>query len=277
MSEEVKFKAIFKGEEKEFKVNYPTVAVLQESQKVFNRYAKIAADSGAFLREKLEDIMREQNLWNDEKQAELEKLQAELQQADYSLKKGGIRRQQAKEICLRIIDIKSEIAKLLSDKSRLDALTIQGQADNAKFQYLVSACLVYLDGSRVLANMDEYFQYAAEPAVFQAAQKLAELMTGINYDEADNIEYKVLKQLKYVDDKLRLIDSAGRLVDRDGRLIDEEGRFINENGEFVDRAGRLVDKNGDFIIEFSPFLDDDGNPIEEEKEKVEEETVTPES
>lgn len=273
----ISFSSKFKGEQKDFILNIPTSKNINEAQKVFNKAFKEALDSGATLREKLDDVMRSQQLWDDTKEQKLSTLRAELRDLDYRLRKGGIKKSQGRAIALRMIEVREESNELLSQRSKLDSLTAQGQAENAKFQQLIVSCLVYSDGSPVFKDLDDYLSNAVEPVAFEAAEKLAEVMTGYNSDDSMLPEYQFLKKFGFVDDKLRLLNSEGKLVDRDGRLIDENGRFIDKEGNFVDRDGRPVNEAGEYVVSFSPFLEEDGTPIvdasEKQEEKVEEKSV----
>jgi hypothetical protein len=145
----------------------------------------------------------------------------------------------------------------------LDSHTAEGQADNARFNYLVSACVVYKNnGNKYFKNYEDYLNRASDPVSFIAAQKLASIMYGLDSDFEKKLpENKFLLKYKFVNDNLELVDNKGRLIDASGRLIDQNGRFINEEGKFIDKDGNLVDESGDFLVEFQPFLDDNGNPI----------------
>ena len=157
--------------------------------------------------------------------------------------------------------------ELISVRTNLDNHTAEGQADNARFNYLISACLVYSSNKdkKYFKNYEEYLSKAAEPIAIKAAQVLANMLYGLDNDYEKKLpENKFLIKYKFVDNKLRLVNKEGKLVDNEGRLIDEFGRFINEKGEYVDKNGNLVDENGDYITDFKPFTDDDGNPIVED-------------
>ena len=111
-------------------------------------------------------------------------------------------------------------------------------------------------------GLEDYLNRVDDPVAFKGAQKLANMIYGLDNDYEEKLpENKFLKQYKFVDDQLRLINKEGRLIDENGRLIDENGRFINTDNQFIDKDGNLVDKEGDYIIEFTPFLDDEGKPI----------------
>jgi hypothetical protein len=155
----------------------------------------------------------------------------------------------------------------------LDNHTAEGQADNARFNYLISSCLVYSSNKeKYFKTYEEYLSRASEPVAIKAAQVLANMLYGLDNDYEKKLpENKFLIKYKFVDDKLRLINKDGHLVDLEGRLVDSNGRYVNEKGEYVDKNGVPVDINGDYITDFKPFTDDEGNPVvlEETKEKAE--------
>ena len=253
------------GGDVELAVLKPTQQHLREAQKVYNTtFATAIKEDGCILREKLDDVMRSQGLWDDAKESEFKRINQEIHQKERVFAVGGVKKSEAKQVALELKKLRLELRRLLSIRTSLDANTAQGQADNARFNYLVSVCTVYNnDSRRYYKNMDEYLDKADDDVAIQAATLLSNMLYGIdsNY-EAKLPENQFLVKFGYVDSKLRLIDDVGRLVDNDGRLIDEEGRFINEEGKYVDVNGELIDKDGNFIVDFKPFLDDDGNPIE---------------
>jgi len=202
-------------------------------------------------------------LWDNEKQARFTELQNKILEGERKLAKGGIPLKDAKELALEMRKTREGIRELISVKTNLDTHTAEGQADNARFNYLVSACTVYSNNKEpYFKSYEDYNNRSADPVALLAAQNLAGMIYGLENDYEDKLpENKFLKQYKFVDDKLRLVNKEGKLVDEKGRLIDENGRFINEKGQFVDKNGNLVDDKGDYVVEFSPFLDDNGKPV----------------
>jgi hypothetical protein len=182
--------------------------------------------------------------------------------------KGGISLKQAKSIAIKMKRLREELRDLIAVKTNLDSHTAEGQADNARFNYLVSVCLVHADTKKPYFNSyEDYLNKSSDLIAILGAQKLASIMYGLDSDFEKKLpENKFLLKYKLVNDSLDYIDSKGRLVDEEGRLVDKDGRFINENGEFIDKDGSLVSDDGDKLIDFKPFLDDDGNPIQENAE-----------
>lgn len=263
------FKATVDNVEKEFLVKTPSLTDQREAQKVYNQAFTDAVKSKSVVRAKLDDLLQDQGLWNDEKQAKFTSLQKELLDGEKRLAKGGFSLNEAKDLAIKMKAIRDEIRDLISVRTSLDNHSAEGQADNARFNYLVSVCVVYNDTKQPYFNsMEDYLNRATDNVAILGAQALANMMYGLDNDyEAGLPENKFLKKYKFVDDKLRLIDKKGRLIDAEGRLIDEGGRFIDESGNFIDKYGNRVNEDGDYVVEPQPFLDDDGKPIVLEEEK----------
>jgi hypothetical protein len=257
------FKATVDGVEKEFLVRSPSLENQREGQKVYNQAFTDAIKSKSVVRAKLDDLLEDQGLWNDEKQAKFTSLQKELLDGEKRLAKGGFSLNEAKDLAVHMKKVRDDIRELISVRTSLDNHSAEGQADNSRFNYLVSVCVVYNDTKEsYFKNLEDYLNRSTEEVAITAAQNLANMLYGLDNDYEGNLpENKFLKKFRFVDDKLRLIDKKGRLVDREGRLIDESGRFIDDNGSFVDKYGNPVDKDGEYIVEQQPFLDDEGKPI----------------
>lgn len=244
-------------------VRLPNLTDLREAAKVYNTALHDALQSKAILREKLDDFMKEQNLWGDEKELEYRNLQDEVLSAERVLASGGIKKSDAKKVALGLRVTRAKIRRLFSIKNNLDANTAQGQADSAKTNYLVSACTVYNDTQKPYFNgLEDYLNRSSEEVAGKSYIALLTLLYGVDTDaEAKLPENKFLREFKYVDDKLRLVNTEGHLVDEDGRPINEEGNYVDKDGNLTDRDGNPVDADGNYKLPFTPFLEDDGTPV----------------
>lgn len=278
------FKTLIDNKEVEFLVRSPSLQDQREAAKIYNQSFSEALKAKAVVRAKLDDLLVDQGLWDNEKQAKFTDLQNQILEGERQLAKGGIPLKDAKELALKMRKTREEVRELISVKTNLDTHTAEGQADNARFNYLVSACTVYNNTKEsYFKNYEDYNNRSSDPVALIAAQNLAGMLYGLENDYEEKLpENKFLKQYKFVDEKLRLVNKDGKLVDEKGRLIDENGRFINENGQYIDKNGNLVDDKGDYVVEFTPFLDDEGKPVVLEKndnikteEKDEEKQQTP--
>jgi hypothetical protein len=263
------FKITISGTDQDFTIRSPSLADQREAQKVYNQAFSDAVKSGCIVRARLDDLLREQGLWDETKQIKFNTLQQEILDSEKSLAKGGISLKSAKETAIRMKGLREEMRDLISVRTNLDNHTAEGQADNARFNYLIASSLVYSSNKeKYFKSYEEYLSKASEPVAIKAAQVLANMLYGLDNDYEKKLpENKFLIKYKFVDDKLRLVNKDGKLVDIEGRLVDENGRFINDSGQFVDKNGNLVDANGDYVLEFQPFTDDNGNPIIEEETK----------
>ena len=257
----------------EFLVKSPSFKDQREAQKVYNQAFSDAVKSGCIVRGRLEDLLKEQGLWDDKKEMRLNTIQHELLGHEQTLSKGGISLQRARGIALEMRKLRDDLRELISSRTNLDNNTAEGQADNARFNYLVSVCLVYSENKKpYFVSYEEYLNKSADPVAIKAAQILASRLYGLDDSYEKNLpENKFLTEYKFVDENLRFINKQGRLTDSEGRLVDENGRYINEDGEFVDKDGKRVDRSGEYVVEFKPFLDEDGKPVKLETKKVENE------
>jgi hypothetical protein len=260
------FKVEVDTKEREILVKSPSLNDQREAQKIYNQAFTDAIKSKSVVRAKLDDLLQDQGLWNDEKQAKFSELQRKLLDGEKRLAKGGFGLNEAKDLAIEMKDTRDQIRDLISVKTSLDNHSAEGQADNARFNYLVSACVVYNDTKEpVFSNMEDYLNRGSEQVAALAAQNLANMLYGLDNDYESNLpENKFLKKYKFIDDKLRMIDKKGRLIDSEGRLVDENGRFIDDQGNFIDKFGNRVDADGEYIVETQPFLDENGKPIIDE-------------
>ena len=83
-------------------VKRPTAQCYNKSQIAYNKSFREALDSGALLRQKLTDYMKEQGIWDEKKEKQYEVLAEEINGMEEALKKGGIRLSQAKEIAFNL-------------------------------------------------------------------------------------------------------------------------------------------------------------------------------
>jgi len=263
----------------------PGAEEYNQSQMEYNKAFRRALDSGALLRQKLEDYMVEQNIWNEAKQKRSEELLEEINAKEKALKGGDIKLSEAKEIALSMRVLRAEFRELLSERNQLDQNSVEGQADNARFSELVRLCMHNPNTKKpYFPTQKDYDSAAAQPWVAEAASKLANIIYGLdpNYDNK-LVENKFLKEFNFVNDDLRLVNNDGHLIDFEGRLIDDDGRYVAYRSKkaeleqdvdkryFVNIDGQevvaRVDDDGDEewvtkdMLERKPFLDDDGNPI----------------
>lgn len=255
-------------------IKTPTANELQRAQMEANKVFRLGLESKALLRSRLTEYLIEQGLWNEDMQTKLDNIASKIYEKEKILMAGGIKRSEAKKICMEIRDLRVDQARLLVNQRQHDLYTAEAQAENAKFDFLVSVCTLDEEGKPYFTNVDDYKSRATEQAAADAASAVAEVVNQYDPDWEKKLpENKFLLQHGFVNEELQFIDKNGKLVDVDGRRVDDNGRYINEKGEFINRDGVRVDDEGNPIIEFKPLIDDE--EVTEDKTEVTTENTAP--
>lgn len=260
-------KEVFKvksGEtELELAVLRPTPELQVQAQKLYNRKFREFIEGGAFFRFTIESYVKDQDIWNESRQKEEEKLQKSIQDGLKKLKLGGVKLSEAREIAIGVKKDRVAIRNLRSDVNAAYNDSAESQAENARFNFLVSCCTVYnTDGKAYFKDLEDYLSRSGEEPAIEAATHLAAIMFGLERDFEQKLpENQFLMKYGFMDAKLRFVNKQGKLVDLEGRLINEDGFFVTENGELCDINGNLVDKDGNQLVESKPFLTDEGEKV----------------
>ena len=259
-------------------VKKPNRKDLNESQIAYNKAWRKSLDDKAILRQKLNDYLTEQGVWSEDKQKQYDDFVKKINDRELVLKKGGIPLKKAKSIALELKRLRASFRDLISERTSYDNNTAEGTADNARFDYLVSVCVLDPSSKKpIFKDMDDYNERGSEGWAIKAAGELANFIYNLdpNYEKSLP-ENEFLSKFKFTDEKGRLVNKDKHLisVDEDGveRLIDEDSYYVayDENG-----VQYRVNRSGEKIVEIveSPFLDDDGNPIVDSEASEEEEIV----
>lgn len=253
----------------------PNSSKIKQAQLAYNKAFRAALESGALLRQKLDNYMREQEIWDDNKEKEYAELLEKINESEKSLAKGGIKLSEAKELAIEMRVDRGQFRDLISERTYLDTNTAEGQADNARFNHLIY--LSILDektGKPFFASVEDYEEKATEPYASAAAGELARMMYDLDPDYDKNLpENQFLSDYGFVNEDMRLVNKEGQFVTVDGQLVNEQGRLIDEEGNMIDKDGNLLDEDFNYKLDKKPFLDDSGKdiPIPKSEEPEEEE------
>lgn len=252
-------------------IQLPDSKTQKDSQLAYNRAFRDAIQSGAVLRRKLDDVLVEQGIWSDEKEDRYQEILNTINDNEKKIKAGGIKLSEAKEVALEMRDARLEFRNLIAERTQMDSNTAEGQADNARFNYLCFACIRDESGERIFSSQEEYENDTGTPYIVEAAKLLAEKLYGVDANFEKNLpENTFLSDYKFVDDDLRLIDEDGNWVNRNGDRVNESGYRIDEEGNVLSHDGIELDENLHYKLDFVPFLDDEGNEIDPPDKKPKE-------
>lgn len=258
-------------------VKKPTKKEFNDSQIVYNKAMREALENKAFLRGKLNSYLEEQGIWDKDKEAKYQKFISDINSKEMILKKGGIPLKKAKGIALDLKRLRDDFRNLISERTAYDGNTAEGVADNARFDYLVSVCVLDPNTQKpVFKDVDDYISKSSETWAVKAASELANFIYGLDPEYESNLEEnKFLKRFHFVNEDGKFVNKDGHLIsiDSDGveRLIDKDANYVayDENGNQykVTRNGEKYTPDEEIVQE--AFLDDDGNPFEENSESSE--------
>jgi len=254
----------FTFEDKDYVIRTVGPKASVEAQKVYNKTFKKAIEDGAILKKSLEDHMRRQGLWDDSKQEEYDKLIKTSADIEYKIKSGQYKlASQLREKSLELKRIRNELSSLLMVRNSMDSMTADGLADNERFFYLITVCVIdYETQKPVYSSLEDYHEKADTDLAIKCAEEFANFMYGLE----DNYEDKLLENRVLT--KLGLLNSKGQLVNKQGQLVDLEGNLLNKEGARIDKDGNRIDINNNPIIEDNvidslEFEDDLDNDVED--------------
>jgi hypothetical protein len=267
MAKNTKEEKRFSFEGKEYVIRPANAQASVEAQKVYNRAFKKAIEEGAILKKSLEDHMRRQGLWDDSKQEEYEALLKRSADIEYKIKSGFYKKaSQLREKGIELKKIRNELSSLLMVRNSMDANTADGQADNERFFYLITACVFdYETQKPVYTSLEDYHDKSETSLAIKSAAEFANYAYGLEDNFEDGlIENKLLKKLGLLNDKGQLTNKHGQRVDLDGNLLNEEGSRIDKDGNRIDiNNNPLLDDDVIDTLEFEDDLEDE--QVEENK------------
>lgn len=233
----------------EVEVRKPTAKQLTDAQlhssKLFVRLINEKDEVGnptAIFRSQLVEKMKQFGLWSDEDErrltTEIDKdIRAKEVEATHTKSKSV-----AKDLAFQINKLRGEKLRLIYKKSQLDLYTVEAQVDNAKFDYLVSACVYNSDGTRLYPSVEKYIEVSESDDASLVATELSKVIYSTDSGWQDKLaEQKIFKKLGLVDEKGNL------LVDDKGNKLDSDGFRLNEAGQRVDDDGNLIEVDLDSV------------------------------
>ena len=249
-------------------VKRPTPNQETRSKIVMSAQFNEAIIGGAVTRTKLDTFMRDEGIWSDKHQAELDALGIKVWEGERQLVRGGrdadgnkFSKEQMKKLAIDMATWRQEQLNLLADTRMWDAMTADGIADNAKFDYLVSVCTFNEDGTLFFKDVEDY----------QIASELSNILYKFDPDYAKkNPEQKFLREYGFVNEDGQFINKDEERVDVRGNRLDEDGYLVNKDGVRVDKDGYRLDDKGQPTDDFVPF---DGDVAKKAKVKKVEKPV----
>jgi len=245
----------------------PTNRINQEANMAYNLKVAELIRKGSqnnsqrlLLRAELEEYLSQMGIWTLQDALDVEKLALEIRAAELMIKQGGRLTSEGKTLALQMAEKRQMIMEKHAKRQQFDSATVESQAENFRFEFLLVKCLIFADtGKPFLKNHSDYVDRQDEVAIIEGAKIIANIVYGLDANVHEHMfEMQWLKAAGMIDDDGRYIRSDGTLTDRDGRLVNKDGRYINQEGQMVDTFGRPVDTHGNLLVDVAkPFIDDE--------------------
>lgn len=124
---------------KEYLAVAPTASVLSEAKAVYTMAFRKAIEAGAYLRKSFDKILEDQGLWSEQKTKKISSLQFLLAKLERKLN-SKLKLSEAKEVAKQLAESRNELRELVYERTALDDRTSEGQAEQARLEYLCSVC-----------------------------------------------------------------------------------------------------------------------------------------
>jgi hypothetical protein len=252
--QKVEFKVKVNGEEKGYVVRMPDGKLRKKARDIKTDYFRQQAfREGTVFSHQIKDLAKRKGLWSDEKDKEIENVTKELDEKIKIVSHGkseAVPTLQAlkEKIVKEIKPLRIKQLELLSERSQLDGLSIESEAQQLELDYLVSECTVTDMEERVYESLDDYKAKADEPYSEEAARKLSEMLGFTNPKWFNTLpENKLLIKYKLMNEDGNYINEQGQMVDSEGKRINAKGFYVNEKEEIIDVDGNRIDEDGNYL------------------------------
>lgn len=209
---------------------------------------------GILTKKELHQVFLKRGIWNEEKEAQEQKISAEIFELEKKLFLGDGNKKaklsDGKKLAMQMKELRIKLRDHIAERIGMEENTAEALADNARFDYLVSECVFHEDGTRVYKDIDDYNQRSSDQVSILGATNLAQLLYQYDSKFEESLPENVwLKKLGLVNEKLELVDDQGELVDQEGRKINNLGHYINDEGKRVDVNGNLLNEDGSYVLQ----------------------------
>jgi len=201
---------------------------------IFNQARK----TGVCLRGQIDDWLEEQAIWSKDDREKVKELENSISEKLDKLKKGKdengekMKLSEARKLALEIKMERWRYNIYQLQRRQYDQYTVEGQTENARFDYLASLCLLDEEGKKLFKSVDEYYDNADEPHIIDGASRLANLMFGNDDFEKSLPENVFLTKHGLLNDKLELVNKKGERVNFENKVITEQEKVEEVEAEF---------------------------------------------
>jgi hypothetical protein len=172
----------------ELAVIKPSVAIRQKADIHKSVTFSKLAQAGVIFRDKLFDILRREGVWSDEQEKEHESLREALIDGLEKLEDPSLSKEEKEQLAIGVKATRNLLIILLNDYNKRDEFTVEGRADQAKFEMLVSECTVFNEDvkKKYFASLEDYLDKADSELGTRCASEFAKLYYGYSEEEPED-------------------------------------------------------------------------------------------
>jgi hypothetical protein len=117
----------------------PTARELTDAKAAYTMAFRKSIEAGAYLRKAFDQVLEDQGLWSAEKTKKISSLQFLLAKLERKLN-SKIKLSEAKDVAKQLTKARNDLRELVYERTALDDRTSEGQAEQARLEYLCSVC-----------------------------------------------------------------------------------------------------------------------------------------
>lgn len=244
------------GKEVKLAIRKPQYEDFEEADRVYAgtvaRLVRGSVGKKLLLRQELDTFLREAKVWTQDDEKHVRTLQEEVDSLLKQVANGGRRVSEGRELCIKVMDKRKDIVRIMQKRQVFDDATIESNAENDKNDYIVYICTVYSDsGKNYWNSLEDMKNDKLSDAYRKASVAALEFIFNYNPEFEKRLpENRWLKKYGFIDDNLNYVDR------KTGEKVDRFGKPVKEVEEDVQKR---VDSLQGEIVEESPFLDDETN------------------
>ena len=147
----------------EYIVRKPTPSQDTQASIIYSKTLKQCMEDNIMLKYQLNEYLEKIGIWNDEKEKTYREFIKNINEKQDALNKGNISLKQAKKIAIELKILRVQFRNLIAERTAYDSTTAEGIADDAKFNYLVSVCVLDPKTKKpIFKNLEDYNERASE-------------------------------------------------------------------------------------------------------------------
>ena len=172
----------FKVGDQEYVVIQPRGKMIREAEQMFLREVNHAIKNGCYMARQVQEMARNSGILTDEIQKEHEDLVVKIEELEAKLKDQDT--ENKKEIAQELFESRNRLFDIRMPLISLENYSAEGQAKDAKNDYLLSRCVYTLpDKKPYFSSIDDYYNKLDDEVTGIASIKFSQIINGYSDDE----------------------------------------------------------------------------------------------